>query len=85
MKHYLTLCAIFRDEADYLDEWLRFYDLVGVERFVLFDNGRPTAAWRFCNPGCPLDGSSSMWPQSLTCNFTPIAIASRRTALSRGG
>jgi hypothetical protein len=39
MRHYLSLCAIFKNEADYLEEWLRFYDLLGVEHFYLFDNG----------------------------------------------
>jgi hypothetical protein len=38
MKHYLSLCAIFKNEASYLEEWLRFYDAVGVEHFYLYDN-----------------------------------------------
>jgi hypothetical protein len=36
---YLSACAIFRDEADYLQEWIEFHRLVGVERFFLYDNG----------------------------------------------
>ena len=36
---YLSVCAIFRDEADYLQEWIEFHRLVGVERFFLYDNG----------------------------------------------
>ena len=35
---YLTVAAIVKDEAPYLDEWLRFHRLAGVERFVLYDN-----------------------------------------------
>jgi hypothetical protein len=35
---YLSVCAIFRDEAAYLREWLEFHKLVGVERFFLYDN-----------------------------------------------
>lgn len=38
MKHYLTVCCIFKDEAPYLEEWLRFYSLIGVEHFYLYDN-----------------------------------------------
>ena len=38
MKHYLSICAIFRDEAPYLEEWVEFHRLVGVERFFLYDN-----------------------------------------------
>jgi hypothetical protein len=36
--HYLTACAIYRDEAPYLAEWLEFHHLVGFERFYLYDN-----------------------------------------------
>ena len=39
MKHYLSVCCIFKDEAPYLEEWLRFYHLVGVDHFYLYDNG----------------------------------------------
>jgi hypothetical protein len=35
---YLSVCAIYRDEADYLREWIEFHRLVGVERFFLYDN-----------------------------------------------
>jgi glycosyl transferase family 92 len=37
-KSYLSLCAIYRDEARYVREWLEFHRLVGVERFFLYDN-----------------------------------------------
>ena len=35
---YLSICAIFKDEAPYLPEWIEFHRLVGVERFFLYDN-----------------------------------------------
>src|SRR5207249_3348457 len=38
MKYYLALCSVFKNEATYLQEWLRFYDLVGVEHFYLYNN-----------------------------------------------
>jgi hypothetical protein len=37
-KAYLSVCAIFRDEARYLREWVAFHRLVGVDRFYLYDN-----------------------------------------------
>ena len=37
-RSYLSICAIYRDEADYLAEWVAFHRLVGVERFFLYDN-----------------------------------------------
>ena len=36
--HYLAICAIYKDEAPYLHEWIEFHRLVGVERFFLYDN-----------------------------------------------
>jgi hypothetical protein len=41
----LAVCAIFRDEARYLAEWVTFHRLQGVERFYLYDN-RSTDDWR---------------------------------------
>jgi hypothetical protein len=35
---YLSACAIYRDEAPYLREWIEFHRLVGVERFFLYDH-----------------------------------------------
>ncbi len=38
MQHYLAACAIFRDEATYLREWIEFHLLAGVQHFYLYDN-----------------------------------------------
>jgi hypothetical protein len=35
---YLSICAVYRDEAPYLREWVEFHRPVGVERFFLYDN-----------------------------------------------
>jgi hypothetical protein len=34
----LSICAIFKDEAPYLPEWIEFHRLMGVEQFFLYDN-----------------------------------------------
>jgi Glycosyltransferase family 92 len=34
----LAICAIFKDEASYLAEWVTFHRLMGVDRFYLYDN-----------------------------------------------
>lgn len=35
----LAICAIVKDEGPYLLEWIAHHRLVGVQHFVLFDNG----------------------------------------------
>ena len=39
MKHKLSVCALFKNEAKYLKEWLEYHQMVGVEHFYLYDNG----------------------------------------------
>lgn len=34
----LSVCAIFRNEAPYLKEWIEFHKLAGVQHFVLYNN-----------------------------------------------
>ena len=34
----LAACAVFKDEASYLAEWVTFHRLMGVDRFYLYDN-----------------------------------------------
>jgi hypothetical protein len=35
---YLAACAIYLDEAPFLQEWVEFHRLVGVEKFFLYNN-----------------------------------------------
>jgi hypothetical protein len=35
----IAICAIFKDEARYVLEWLAFHKMIGVDLFVLYDNG----------------------------------------------
>ena len=35
---HLAICAIFRNEAPYLREWIEFHSLVGVQRFHLYQH-----------------------------------------------
>jgi hypothetical protein len=36
--HYLAACGIYLNEAHYLEEWIEFHRLVGVEKFFLYDH-----------------------------------------------
>lgn len=53
-EHSLAVCAIFRDEAPFLDEWIRFHIGVGATHFYLYNNfssddfGTPLRPWITC-------------------------------------
>lgn len=38
MKYYLSIGAIFKNEAGYFREWIEFHRLMGVEHFFLYNN-----------------------------------------------
>lgn len=35
---HVSLCCIFKDEAPYLEEWIEYHRIVGVDHFYLYDN-----------------------------------------------
>ncbi|MBW7571087.1 glycosyltransferase family 92 protein [Succinivibrio faecicola] len=37
-KYKVSVCAIFKNEAPYIREWLEFNHLVGIEHFYLYNN-----------------------------------------------
>lgn len=37
-KYYISVCAIFKNEAMYLKEWIEYHLLVGIEHFFLYNN-----------------------------------------------
>ena len=39
MMEKIAICAIFKDEAPYLLEWIAFHRMIGVDLFVLYNNG----------------------------------------------
>ena len=37
-KYELSICSLFKNEADYLEEWLEYHLILGVEHFYLYNN-----------------------------------------------
>lgn len=37
-QYMLSICAIFQDEADYIEEWVAYHHRKGVEHFWLYNN-----------------------------------------------
>lgn len=36
--HYLSLCAVIKNEGSYLIEWIEYHRMMGVEHFFIYDN-----------------------------------------------
>lgn len=37
-KYNVSICAIFKNEAPYIREWIEFHKIVGVEHFYMYNN-----------------------------------------------
>lgn len=37
-KYYVSICAIFKNESQYLHEWIEFHRIIGIEHFYLYNN-----------------------------------------------
>lgn len=37
-KYDVSICAIFKNEADYLKEWIEFHRIIGINHFYLYNN-----------------------------------------------
>ncbi len=46
----LGLVAIFRNEDDYLVEWIEFHRMMGVDHFILYDNGLEKSSQQLLKP-----------------------------------
>ncbi len=47
---YLGLCAIVKDEDPFLEEWICWHAMLGVEAFILYDNGSAYPVRRLLRP-----------------------------------
>jgi hypothetical protein len=47
---YITVATVIRNEGPYLQEWLDFHIALGVDRFILYDNGSTDQTLRVCEP-----------------------------------
>lgn len=66
----LALCAIFRNEAPYLREWVEFHRIVGVERFYLYQN-RSNDDWLAVLQPYITEGVVEVidWPKEPPCHL----------------
>lgn len=64
-KYKVSICAIFKNEALYLREWIEYHKIVGVEHFYLYNNNSEDDYQTVLAPYIA-DGSVTLtqWPQN---------------------
>lgn len=80
----LSLAAIFQNEATYLKEWIEYYRMLGVERFILYNNESEDNYLEVLQPYID-DGIVELidWPTTPFINFNYAQIASYRDCVAR--
>jgi len=49
-KYTLSICAVLRNEAKYVKEWIEFHRLIGVDHFYLYNNNSTDRLHRTLSP-----------------------------------
>lgn len=78
-KHNLAVCAIFKNEAPYLQEWIEYHQMIGVDHFYLYNNGSVDAFRKVLSPYIKKKIITLIqWPD----NFGPLADSGFAWSLS---
>ena len=75
-KYKVSICAIFKNEALYLREWIEYHKIVGVEHFYLYNNNSEDDYQTVLAPYIA-DGTVTLtqWPQNqaqMQCYYDGI-------------
>src|SRR6187431_2863710 len=49
-KYTVSLCGIFKNEAKFLDEWIQFHLVVGIDHFYLYNNNSDDNYYEILKP-----------------------------------
>jgi len=49
-KYILSICAVVRNEAKYIKEWIEFHRIIGVDHFYLYNNNSSDRLYRVVSP-----------------------------------
>ena len=61
---FMTICTMVKNEAKYVREWVEFHSLLGVDRFVLYDNDSTDSLAAALN-GTLADVTIIPWPPAV--------------------
>ena len=49
-KYKVSIVAIIKNEAPYIEEWIKYHLIIGVEHFYIFDNGSTDGTLKIMKP-----------------------------------
>lgn len=82
-KYNLAVCAIFKNEAPYLEEWIEYHQMIGVDHFYLYNNGSVDAFRKILSPYIKKKIVTLIqWPDNVGSVFDGKATWSLSTQLS---
>jgi hypothetical protein len=68
-KYTLSICALFKNEARYLKEWIEYHLLIGVDHFYLYNNNSSDRFYEVLRPYVDRGIVSLIqWPDFLKSN-----------------
>jgi len=69
-KYNLSICAIFKNESNYLREWIEYHRLVGVDHFYLYTNNTTDSSREVLQPYISRKIVTLInWPDALKFSF----------------
>ncbi len=72
----LAICTIFKNEAPYLEEWIEYHKLVGVEHFYLYNNESEDNFLNVLKPFIELGEVTLIhWPDRSSNEYTDTLYA----------
>ena len=80
----LSIAAIFQNEAVYLDEWIKYHRMVGVEHFLLYNDASEDDWQKVLNPYIA-EGVVEVisWPSQSRKHFIGNQISAYQDALKK--
>jgi hypothetical protein len=65
-KYHLSICAVFKNEAKYLKEWIEYHHLLGVDHFYLYNIGSKDSFMPVLGPYIDQETVTLVnWPEAL--------------------
>lgn len=79
-KYQISVCSFFKNESMYLQEWIEYHRMIGVDHFYLYNNNSDDTSLQVLNPYVKMGVVTivrwpSLIPEYLCENLTHFALS----------